>query len=151
MTRSISLAATPARSIASRAARMAREVTPSPSPATRRSRTPVRDTIQSSVTPTRSAIGPFGTLRAGSAVPTLATAAPRSAPRSRAVAADEATAVSDMRRLDPAQRASDEAGQDLAGADLDEPAGARGGQRPEHEAPAHRHRERLGQAAGDVV
>src|SRR5581483_8239188 len=150
-------AASPARSTASAAARAASSLSRSPSPARRRSRTPVRLTIHSSLTPRRSAMGALATTRSGSAMPTAATAAPRSARElRRARGAGRTSSMGGLQlgqreRLAARKRPPGEALQHLPGPDVHEGLDARAAKRRQRLAPAHRPRKRGRELAPQVL
>src|SRR4051794_19656258 len=158
-TRSTSEAGTPPASSASAPARVARAVRPSPSAARRRSRTPVRLTIQSSSTPSRPAIAALGTTSCGRATPRPAMPAVRArgAPRGSARGASVAIelCISDLpalggQRLHIIERAPHESRQHTPWSGLHHVAHAHRLQLAHHVEPAHWADERLSEAPAGV-
>src|SRR3954471_9775385 len=132
----------------------------------RRERMPVRLTIQASSTPRRSAIGPLGTTSGGTWWPSPRIVAVRGGATvrplwraSRATAARSGGSVAlrmrdlhvDRFDLGAGDDPLAEARQHLAGADLDEAAGAGLVQRGERLAPADRVRQRGGELGAHVL
>ena len=120
-----------------------------------RSRIPVRDTIQSSLTPSRSASSAVVSRPAGTSVATDRTAgAPAASPpkrsgeprwRARSTPPQAWTSSTSL------QRPLDKSGQHPARARLDEPVGAELVHRQHRLAPAHRHRQGLRQLRAQVL
>src|SRR5436190_18591063 len=126
ITRSIDSGEAPARSSESRPAAAARSARRSSGAARRRSRTPVRDSIHSSVTPSRAAMSAVGTTRGGNA---------------------PATKVSGM----GAQRLSNQPREHVTGPYLDEALRTGIRERLEDRGPPHRGREGFDQPRTDVL
>src|SRR6185437_5384219 len=116
---------------------------------------PVRDSIQSSSTPSRAAICAFGTTTEGTASAAEPTAAPRSsrpAKRGALVGASSRTGgLLEGSCVGAVDDAAHEAGQHLAGADLHEAGLARALHRQHGLAPAHRRGEALDQKSPNIA
>src|ERR1700751_4734895 len=101
---------------------------------------PVRDTIQSSLTPRRSASSAVVTRADGTSAATDSTAGRAgSSPSMLPCACGLLRCGSSMGELHVLQRPLDESGENASGPDLDEPIGSPFVHREHYLAPAHRH------------